>query len=166
MSVTAIMKARGMESGKAFQLCQKVAKQLKIDELPPAPEPTLEKARENLGAALAYILDTDKVVSEQIRAAHGEREAGIFQLAWHSTTAGLMYIPGDTMALGFAGKLETKATALKLPAELWKPVVESIRAKESEEVVRGHLAKMSAQMPIKLAEAELEESEKEASKNP
>lgn len=165
-SQAAIMKSRsvpGPEFEKAFELCSKVAIRLEVGAVPPPPEPS-ENASENLGATLAYILESSKSLSESLKAKHGERAAGIFEIAWKTNTSALLYAPGDQLALGYATQLESAGKAYKLPAELWQPVVTSIRANESAEVVRGLIAKMSTEMPIKLAESELVEEENKTSK--
>jgi hypothetical protein len=162
-SMTAIMKANRADEKnvqRAFQTCQRMAKQLGLTQLPPAPSPSSDKNSENFSAALGYIMSNAQIVSKQLKEIHSEREVAMFDLAWKTSTAGLMYIPGDNLAVGYAEQLEKLGTQHNLPAELWGPVVQSIRAKEDSATVRGHMARMSAKMAIKLAEMELEKEEK------
>ncbi|MCA9779186.1 MAG: hypothetical protein KC800_20800 [Candidatus Eremiobacteraeota bacterium] len=154
-SIAAIMRGRGMSDAdvaNASGAANEMAAILELPPLPPLPaKPPEGDSTTGLAEALAYILDNGKPLAAVIREKHGEKAAALFEQAYRTTLIGLLYEPGDENSVAYANQLEKVGLEYSLPSDLWQPVVESIKAGEEGDVVRRHIAKMSAQMAPQLA---------------
>ena len=107
------------------------------------PKRTTETKAEFSAKILHYMLVEIDPIAKHLSKTYDKRHADLFEIAIKSTALAILYAPGDETSLTTAGVIENRSKRSELPENLWKPLVESIRKKESYDVVvKGKLAEM------------------------
>jgi hypothetical protein len=100
---------------------------------------------------LHYMLKDVAPIASHLAEKHSARHALLFELAIKSATIAFMYGPGESTGLSIAQVIEDRGRRSDLPAELWKPLVDSVRGKESYDAVKGKLLEMHTAVALHLA---------------
>lgn len=141
-----------LEAGSAPQI---VAEKLKTSEalaealgttVPPLPQKTTQTKSEFAADVLHYMLRGVEPTAKQLAKRHGERHAGLFEMGVKSAALTIVYGPGDESGLAVAQVVEDRGKRCKLPAPLWSPLVNAIRAKAPYDDVKGQVFQMHTQV--------------------
>lgn len=117
--------------------------------IPPFPDKTGNTTKDS-AAILFYILNSaGKSIGNDLRNTHGKDHAVLFELAMKSRLLMLLYFPGSDEGIGQV--IEDRAKRVGLPEHLWKPVVDSITARASQDDVKRAVGKMHQDIDAYLA---------------
>ncbi len=109
------------------------------------PKRTTETKPEYSAKILHYMLVEVEPVALHLSKTYDKRHGDLFEIAMKSTSLAILYVPGDETGMTAAGAIESRAKRCELPESLWKPLVDSIRKKETfDMVVKGKLAEMQS----------------------
>ena len=82
-----------------------------------------------------FMLNGVTLVARHLTKKFDRRHADLFEIAMKSSSLAISYVPGDDESFLVAKSLEVSANRCKLPENTWRPLVDSIRKKESFDVV-------------------------------
>lgn len=122
--------------------------------VPPLPTRTEDKVKDS-ATVLAYILNvvgqpTIKMLGEKYTEGH----ARVFELAIKSNLLLMLYVPGDSLTQTIAEVIERNATFARLPAALWKPVIDLVRKGGTFNDVKEAVFQMHSDIKTHLANAQ------------
>ena len=144
LSLAVLGRSRGADDEAVSRMmdgANRFAENLGMGPLPALPEKSGEVV-DDMASAIEYLLTTTGPSrSKSLNEKHGEQVGALFELAMRYNLAFLLYVadPSDSMVKPLVAGLEKNAMTAKLPPELWKPVLDSMRAGEPKETVQEEL---------------------------
>ena len=155
LSLAALAHDRGAAADKVpiwYANARAAAKSLgvSVGDLPePAPAGDKSAASEKL---VAYLITSYQTIGPQLLKQHGTEQIALFDVALQSNMLLLLYIPDGTEAKAIATPMAQTAPHMKLPAELWQPLLDLINKKAPKVEVQKAIQKMHADVERHLAE--------------
>ena len=155
LSLAALAHDRGAATDKVpiwYANARAAAKLLgvSVGDLPePAPAGDKSVASEKL---VAYLINSYKTIGPQLLKQHGTEEIALFDVALQSNMLLLLYTPDGTEAKAIATPMAQTAPHMKVPTELWQPLLDLINKKASKLEVQKAIQKMHADVERQLAE--------------
>lgn len=132
---------------KPMATAKKAAEAIKV-EIKPFP-PKSKTGPETKATMINYLIKGDGwSTGEAIFKKFGREHATLFEIAVKSNLGLVMYQPGDDH--GIANVLKKRAEEIKLPPELWTPVVTAMNEKRPQKEVQAAIAKMGEELHAKL----------------
>ena len=132
---------------KPLATAKKAAQAIKVP-IKPFP-PKGKTGTETKATMINYLIKGDGwSTGEVIFKKFGREHATLFEIAVKSNLGLVMYQPGDDH--GIANVLKKRAEEIKLPAELWTPVVAAMNDKRPQKEVQAAIAKMGEELHAKL----------------
>jgi len=106
----------------------------------PPPGPLTDDVAGDTAAAIAFLLNTaGKPIYNALQEKFGDVEPALFELATKSTLLSMLYEPGDATSKSFAEAIERAATQAGLDREVWKPLVDLVNSKATQDNVREEI---------------------------
>jgi hypothetical protein len=145
MSLAALAHDRGVAKDKVpawFSQAQTAAKQLgvTVSELP-APAATSETSPASK-QVMNYLLVDGQRIGRELTKLYGPETAALFEVAIKSNILLLLYAPGSAEGASIADAVSDAAPRAKLPADLWKPLVDVLDRQLPASDVRLAVQKM------------------------
>lgn len=126
---------------------KKAAEAIKVP-IKPFP-PKGETRPKTMAAVIQYLIKGDGwSTGEAIFKKFGREHATLFEIAVKTNLGIVMYQPGDDH--GIANVLKKRAEEIKLPPELWTPVVAAMNDKRPQKEVQTTIAKMHENVAARL----------------
>ena len=110
-------------------------------------DPPIQQADSNEGtiAILRYLLETTGgKVAAKLNRYYGKEYADLFEMAIKANLLAKLYAPGDSLGLSIIAAVERNATRIGLPTEIWHPLVESVKAQASFDIVKHQLSELNS----------------------
>lgn len=154
MSLAALAHDRGVAKSKVpawFSQAQVAAKQLgvTVTDLPaPAASSNPDPASRQV---MNYLLVDGQRIGRELTKQHGADAAALFEVAVKSNLLLLLYAPGSAEGASIADAITQAAPRAKLPAELWRPLVDALDRQLSPSDVRPIVQKMNTDVTQYLA---------------
>ncbi len=104
-------------------------------KVPTLPNRSDDTKTEPAAEVQYFMLNGVTPISQQLTKKYDRRHADLFEIAMKSSLLAIIYVPGDDQSLSLAKELEDHANRCKLPGKTWRPLIDSIRKKESFDVV-------------------------------
>jgi len=104
-------------------------------QLPELPKRSGKSKSEFAADVLHFMTKEVDPVCQHLAKKYNKRHAEIFEIAMKSSALAIVYVPGNSEGLTVANVVEEQAKQCELPEKLWKPFVDSIRRRESYEIV-------------------------------
>jgi hypothetical protein len=103
--------------------------------------------------AIDYLIAQGQTIGRELSQRHGQEHAALIEIAFKSNLLLLIYSPGSNDSNSIAAAISRAAPLTKLPAELWKPVVDHVTKRSSLNDVRTAVKQMHADVDRYLATA-------------
>jgi hypothetical protein len=156
LSLAALANDRGLAPKNVsvwFNEARAEAKTLGIS-LPELPDPSA--AGEDTTASqqvIDFLLVQYQRLSRELSQKHGPEHAALFEVALKSNVLILLYGPGSNTTKSISAAISTAAPQARLPAQLWKPLVELLGKQSSLADVRSAVQQMHNDVERYLATA-------------
>ena len=132
---------------KPLAMAKKAAEAIKVQIKPFPPKGKI--GTETKATMINYLIKGDGwSTGEAIFKKLGREPATLFEIAVKSNLGLVMYQPGDDH--GIANVLKKRAEEIKLPPELWTPVVAAMNDKRPQKEVQAAIARMGEALHDKL----------------
>ncbi len=155
LSLTALAHDRGIAPDKVadwFAECRSLAESLgtSVAEL---PEPAEEAASDGASRqALNYLFVQAQEIGRDLSGRHGPEHVALFEVAVKSNLLQVLYEPGSSATEAISTAIAEAAPRARLPAELWRPMLDTLANQSPAADVRAAVRKMHADVEQYLAE--------------
>lgn len=152
LSIAAIVASKGADAKlvkSRFGMAETMARGLGV-ALPRIPALKGESSA-RYARVLGYLMKDMGPVADALRTRYGRSHSLLMSIAIKSNATLLLYNPKDDTAQTIADRAEKVCSEIELPQRLWKPAVDSIRARAPFSEVKAAIFKMHKEISAHLS---------------